>query len=75
MICEANDLEPVMLNLFRSAGIILCVPFMLPTIDLNDQLSLHAEEIDSIVQERYLPSKLEALEAPPTENLPQHIFR
>jgi hypothetical protein len=57
-------------NLFRSASIIFCVPVMLLSIDLDDQLPLHAEEIDGVIKERHLPLELEALETPSTQSLP-----
>src|SRR5688572_20048554 len=75
MICKTDHLESVMLNLFRPAMIILCVPLTLLSIDLDDQPSLYAEKINGVVEERNLPPELEALEASSTKSLPQHVFR
>ena len=69
-IREANGRETVPFEFLRSPSIILCIPIMLLSIDLDDQLPLRTEEIDGVVQKRHLPPELEILEAPSTESLP-----
>jgi hypothetical protein len=48
----------MMLDLFRPASIILCVPSMLLSIDLDDQLSLYADKVDCVVEKWHLPPEL-----------------
>jgi len=44
---------------------------MLTAIDLNNELSLSAHEVDDVRADRFLPDKFEAAKAAVTEGEPQ----
>jgi hypothetical protein len=58
MVRKTDYLESMMLDLFRPASIIFCVPSMLLSIDLDDQLSLYADKVDCVVEKSHLPPEL-----------------
>ena len=63
------------LDFFRSRGIVIRLPAVLAAIDLDDQLSVDAYEIDDVAKQGNLSTELYAVELTVAQERPKDFLR
>nr|WP_306225374.1 hypothetical protein [Bosea sp. REN20] len=63
------------LDFLRLGGIIICFPAMLAAVDLDDQLSVNADEIDGVAEQGNLSAELQPVELAITQERPEDVLR
>jgi len=62
------------LDLVRPRRVVIGFPAMLAPIEFHDQLSLDANEVDRVTEERNLSTELQPVEAAVSEQRPEDVF-
>jgi hypothetical protein len=75
VVHEPNHVTPAPLNPLRASLVIRCPVAMRRAIEFDHERYFVAIEVGDVPREPVLPSKLQSIELPITDELPQFLFR